>query len=230
MKNYISTILLFSFLSHFCLAQVAVNDLKQLRNVAQYKDGDEALYKHFSRLTRIPREIMSNPDVCTVLGFIKVNKRGSIEEIGTLNKVPNSIKNQFIEVAKLTEGNWMPSNETAEFSYLVLPIQFKFRGADYEVDVSNVPKYFKESLVVVGYLPANSFINYKDDSKYLKKVEDFIAKGKNDNAIEVMEYLLSRQPFNTTYYRKAVDLYMKAGKKEEVEYYTTQMEVLADKN
>ncbi|PSR55944.1 hypothetical protein AHMF7605_21785 [Adhaeribacter arboris] len=230
MKNYILTFLLLGLVHQYSLAQIASSDLRQIKNAAQYKEGEEVLLKHFARSTRLTREMMSNPEVCTVLGVIKVKKSGTIEDIGTLNKVPKAFKDQFFQVAKLTDGKWLPTNDTSDFFYVVIPVQFKLSGADYNVNVENIPTYFHESIVVVGYFPNNGFYNYQEDSKYLARVEEFMAKGKNDKAIETMEYLLSRQPLNTNYYRKAIDLYEKAGRKEEAAYYTALMKVISAKS
>lgn len=227
MKAKIIYFFLFSLISHIGLAQINVNDLKQINNVPQYQDGEQALERHFFKSLRYPMEFIRNPIVCTILGFIKVSKNGKIEEIGTLNKVPKPFKNTFIEAAKLTDGQWAPTNESADFFYVVIPIEFSYEGVNYTTNFNNKPKSFCKALKVKTFSPTNS---YKDDSKYLEKIDEFISKEKYQKAVETIEFLLSRQPLNMDYYKKIIELNTRLGKKEETAYYTALLDTISTTN
>jgi hypothetical protein len=231
MKNLFLTILLFSLIHKACLAQITVSDLANLNNVPQFEGGEQALHRHFLMSIRYPMMLNNSQEVCSILGVIKISKKGEIEEVGTLNKVPEPVKDEFVRAAKLTAGRWKPSNDTSDFFYVVKPIEFSYSGANYHVNFDKMPKFFKEPMTVVAYSKASSDNasqnNYTPDSRYIEMVNALISEKKYPKAIEIMEYLLSRQPLNPDYYSIIIDLYGKSGIKEQADFYTALLEIIS---
>jgi hypothetical protein len=229
MKNLFLTVLLFSLIHKVCLAQITVSDLRHLNNVPQFKGGEQAFSKHFLMSVRYPMTLMRNPEFCSVLGVIKMSKKGKIEEVGTLNKVPKPFKDEFVRAAKLSAGKWKPSNDTSDFFYTVIPIEFSYAGANEHANFDHVPKFFKKPIVVVAYSQAVPK-SYTPDTRYIERVIALVSEKKYPEAIEIMELLLTRQPLNPDYYSMIIDLYAKAGLREQADFYSALLEILSNKN
>jgi hypothetical protein len=229
MKNWFLTILLFSLISETCLAQLTVSELRQINNTPQFKGGEQAFRIHFMKSLRYPMAFSKKQEACTILGVIKVSKKGKIQKITSLNKVPEPFLDEFIKAAKLTAGKWKPTNDTSDSFYTVIPVEFSYQGAKYQANFDYAPKFFKEATVVIAY-PQASPNEYTADSRYIEKVIALVSEKKYPEAIEIMELLLSRQPLNPDYYSMIIDLYTKSGIKEQADFYSTLLKFISNKS
>jgi hypothetical protein len=229
MKSRLLILSVFLLISKICLGQIAISELRLINNTPEFKGGEKALSIHFKKSLRNPMALEKKPGVCTILGFIKVAKNGKVKEAGTINKVPQPFKEEFIRVAKMTTGRWKATNDTSDYFYVVIPIGFSYAGLNYRGNLDGVPKFFIEPITVINFAdtPVNEFIT---DSKYLEKLKELVFGKEYLPAVEIMDYLLSRQPLNTDYYRIMIELQKVLGMKEQVEYYSTLLDIMIEKN
>jgi hypothetical protein len=212
MKN-LYLIALLIIVASSAYAQIAITDLKLIHNTPKFKNGEKGMMELISKNLSYPEDKTSAPDALTVLGFIKLSADGKIEEIGTINKVNKSFKNEFVKFAKKTEGMWATNNEK---SIAIIPVTFNYEGISYSPDLNNKPEFFQPGLSVSF---ASEIGVYDEDKVYLEKVYKLAKNQKYDKAIEVMETLLAHEPAKMEYYSKIIELTTLANKTEESNYY-----------
>jgi hypothetical protein len=214
MKNLLVTILALILMVP-SYAQIATGDLKYIKNAPAFKNGEKEMLELISKNLNYPVDKSTDPDAVTVLGFIKLSNEGKIEEIGTINKVSKSFKNEFVKFARKTDGMWAVANG-AEKSIAIIPVTFNYDGVNYSPDLSNNPEFFQPALSV--NFPSEIGI-YDEDQVYLEKVHKLAQNEKYEKAIEVMETLLTHEPAKKEYYLKMIELTEKANQTEDSNYY-----------
>jgi hypothetical protein len=196
-------------------AQIATEDLKYISNAPIFKNGEKGMLELISKNLNYPVEKSSAPDAVTVLGFIKLSAEGKIEEIGTINKVNKSYKNEFVKFARKTDGMWV-SGKTAEKSIAIIPVTFNYDGINYTPDLNNNPNFFQPAFSV--NFPSEIGI-YDEDKVYLDRVYKLVKNERYEKAVEVMEILLSHEPAKKEYYAKMIELTEMAHKTDDSNYY-----------
>lgn len=217
--------LAFVLIYNYSFAQIAISDIAYLENTPRFKEQEISMMEVMNKTLRYPLEMTAAPQVVTVLGVIKISEEGKIEDIGTLNKVDKSFRNQFIKFAKETEGLWETNGSPTKY-IAVIPIVFSYDGADYSPNLKNIPDYFHDSKVIHF---SSEIGNYENDNEYLEKVEKLADKAKYQKAVKIMEDLLSREPTNLEYYKKIIELNNRLNNAQEVQYYSELLRMLASR-
>lgn len=214
MKNLVFTFLALMILTS-SFAQISVDDLSYINNTPTFTSGEKGMMELISKNLKYPEDKASAPEALTVLGYIKLSSDGKIEEIGTINKVHKSFKNEFVKFARKTEGMWATNSSSTKF-IAVIPVTFNYEGVNYSPDFNNKPEFFQPQLSI--NFPSEIGI-YDEDKVYLEKLQKLVKNQKYEKAIEVMEILLSHEPAKMEYYHKMIELTSLADNNEEANYY-----------
>lgn len=222
-------LLLFLFTASFsCMAQIDVEDVLQLKNTARFEGGQDEYSKLFAKNLRYPIDAQRNNKIGTVIGVIKIARNGDIVETGSLNTSDKLFKDEFKRLAQLSKGKWTATNDTAEFFYAVIPLQFKFQGSNYTLEETHKPAYFQETIIstAVGRPTGWEGVYSELEREYVEKVNTGIEKGTYTESIKALLELINLQPYHLNFYEPLIMLYRETGQLKQEAYYNALLNQL----
>ena len=211
-------------------AQISISDVKLLTNAATYKGSKEDLLKLIAKNIRYPKDALLSNKLGTVVGIIKISSSGDIIEVGSLNKADAAFKEAFVQVAQKTNGKWVPSNDTAQFFYAVIPVQFTLHESGYSLLEMHKPAYFQETIVstVAGRPGAFNGLYEKLENSLVTEVNEMVRNEDYNKAITHLIELVNLQPLHTGYYEPLISLLQKTGNPIDAEYYEQVKNLLSN--
>lgn len=229
-KTYFLLLALIFTLNANCFAQISSSDLKLINNTAVYKDGKNELVKVLAKNIRLPQGAVADRKLITVIGIIKIGKTGEIVDIGTLHKVDDVYLEAFKNVIVKTKGKWQVSNDTANFFYAVIPVQFDYQNSGYTLFETNKPSYFHETIVltIAGRPGAFAGVYENLESDLVTQVNELYKNADYTEAASQMAKLVNLQPLHTAYYDSMIDLLHKTGRTDEAQHYEQVKKLLSN--
>lgn len=162
------------------------NIMKQLDY--RFKGGYYTFEKIFNNNVTYPEMLERSCIMGIVIVSFEVDCNGEFVEFSFKNPIHKLINKEITDFFDLTFGQW---NECKDEKYtrFEIPIQFRIKGIETNTtDAILVCEH--ESL---GYV-------CNDDDYYFKKATKFIEKGKGKKAMQYIDMLIKRDPFNIEYY------------------------------
>ncbi len=203
MKNIIWIVILLLMSSQYSYAQDST-DISQQRkdNIIKllnyrYKGGYYNFEKLFYKKVTYPEVARNNCIVGITILSITVECDGTVSDVRTKNSLGFGIDEAISMFMNETSGNWNTCTDP-KYTKIEIPIQFRTDGTQTADDVA--------LLTCIGENPG--FV-CNDDEYYLKKAERFLEKKKGKKAMEMLDILIKRNPYNTAYYemkKKALDM------------------------
>jgi hypothetical protein len=177
------------------ISQKRKDNLIKLLNY-RYKGGFLSFEKKFNQCITYPPNAIGNCIMGIAIVSFRVSCEGEVYNVKIKTPLGYGIGNEISSFFAQTSGNWNPCHDD-KYSKFEVPIQFKLTGTETNTD---------DALLVVeetnpGYL-CNS------DEYYIKKMEKYMKKGKYKRAIQYIDILMRRDPYNSYYYeqkKKAVN-------------------------
>ncbi|MCF8348676.1 MAG: energy transducer TonB [Bacteroidales bacterium] len=163
----------------------------------RYKGGFFDFEKLFNLKVTYPEMAKGNCIMGIILIDLTVDCNGTITDVRTKNNLGYGIDQMVSNFIVESEGQWNKCNDD-KYTRMEIPVQFKIEGTQTAEN--------EALLVCIGQNPG---LNCKDDDDYLKKAEAAIEKGKKKRALENLDKLIKRNPYNPTYYemkQKAINL------------------------
>lgn len=219
-------------------AQISASDIAQLHQVAHFKGGHENLLKYLAKNVHYPAIAHRANKMGAVVGVIKIAKNGEIVAVGTLNKADPMLKAEFERVVPLIKGKWTATNDTAQFFYTVIPVQFRVIGGGYTLNSDLKPAYFQETIVisasgVAGRKEAMALeqksagVYQQLENDLVAQVNTYVQQENFEEAIKTLEELVNLQPLHTAYYQPLISLNKRIGNELEAAYYREVVRLFA---
>ncbi len=153
----------------------------------RFKGGYYTFDKIFQQSVEYPPMAKGNCIMGIAIISFRVNCKGDVYDIK--NKVPLGfgIDGEISAFFANTEGKWNTCRDE-KYTKFEVPIQFKLKGT--ETNTS-------DALLILetdnpGYL-------CNDDEYYIKKMEKYLEKGKDKKALQYIEIMIRRDPYNSYY-------------------------------
>lgn len=219
-------------------AQISTKDVVQLPNAAIYSGSQDDLIKTLATSIRFPALSYRASRVGTVVGVIKFSRSGDIVEIGTLNKAFPEFKKEFERVVPLIKGKWTATNDTAQFFYAVIPVQFRVIGVGYTLNSDLKPAYFQETIVTsasgvssrkeaMALEQKSAGVYQQVENDLVVQVNTYVEQENFEEAIKTLEELVNLQPLHTAYYQPLISLHERVGNEQEAAYYREVVRLFA---
>ncbi|MFA5418901.1 MAG: hypothetical protein WC341_10635 [Bacteroidales bacterium] len=178
------------------VAQSRKDNLIELLNY-RYKGGFYSFEKEFNNKVTYPVMAGSNCIMGIVLVSLVVDCNGTISDVRLKNPLGYGIDEMVSSFFAGTENQWNRCSDD-KYTKMEIPIQFRTKGT----------KTDEESalLVCIGENPG--FL-CNDDEYYLKRAEKYLKKGNGKRAMEALDILIKRNPYNNVYYemkKKAIEM------------------------
>lgn len=162
---------------------------KQIRHLLDYrfKGGSGAFERAFFATVDYTTEARKNCIVGTVIVSFTVDCNNVLGDFRMRNPLHVSINEMLQKFYKSTEGQWNQCNDD-KYTRFEIPILFTIKGTETDA---------KGYLVVEAESPG---FTCKSDDYYLQQFEKFKSKGKTKRALESLDMLIRRDPYNQKYY------------------------------
>jgi len=174
-------------------------NLKYLLNY-RFKGGFYSFEKLFSTNVSYPEEATNNCIVGIVIASFEVDCKGIIKTVSLKNPLHYGIDEQITSFFQKTKGKWNTC-EDDKYTRFDVPIQFTLKGTETNSE---------DALIV--YEGKNPGYICNGDEYYFNKAKKYLDKGNGKRAIEYLDILIKRDPFNNEYYdlkKKAISMIKK---------------------
>jgi len=170
------------------VAESRKESLKSILNY-RYKGGFYSLEKDFNSTVNYPETARINCRVGICVASVVVDCKGVIQEVTIKNPLKLGIDEEISNFFNSTAGNWNTCEED-KYTKFDIPIQFVVD----ETETNTTDALF----VCVGERLMGQPCN--PDEYYLKRAKKFLEKKNGKKAIQNIDMLIRRDPFNNEYY------------------------------
>lgn len=160
----------------------------------RFKGGYYTFEKIFLQTVEYPPAAAGNCIMGIAIATFRVNCEGEIYDLIVKTRMGYGIENEISTFLTKTEGNWNKCHDD-KYTKFEVPIQFKLEGTETNTE---------DALLVL--VTENPGFVCNDDEYYIKKIDKYVSKGKYKRALQYIEVMRRRDPYNA-YYN---DLRMKA--------------------
>ncbi len=163
----------------------------------RFRGGFYSFEKLFLSTVTYPEEATSNCIIGITIASFEVDCNGLIKLVTLKNPLHYGIDEQITGFFQATRGKWNTCNDD-RYTRFDIPIQFNLKGT--KTDSVNA------LLVFEGKNPGYTC---NGDDYYLKKAKKAMEKGRRKQAMDNLDILIKRNPYNNEYYemkKKAISL------------------------
>jgi len=168
------------------ISKMRKDNLKELLNY-RFKGGYYSFEKIFIQTAKYPAMAKANCVMGISIVSFRVSCDGVVYDIKNKTPLGYGIDNEISAFFAKTAGHWNTCHDE-KYTRFEIPIQFKLSGTDTNTDDALL--FFEEDNP--GYL-------CNDDEYYIKKLEKYVAKGKDRKVLQYLEILVRRDPYNSYY-------------------------------
>lgn len=194
-KHPIFLVILFILSSSFAFAQEygTVSESRKTNLISvlnyRYKGGFYTLEKHFNNSVSFPEVAKYNCGVGICIASVYVDCEGVIQKVSIKNPLRLGIDDEVSNFFNSTAGNWNPCNDE-RYTKFDIPIQFTLTGTETN---STDALLIHEAEGVPGK-PCEG------DDYYLQRAEKLLKKKNGKKAMQHINVLIRRNPFNNHYH------------------------------
>ena len=131
---------------------------------------------------------VGNCIVGIALVSFRVNCEGEVYELKIKTPLGYGIDNEISSFFTSTEGHWNTCNDE-KYTRFEVPIQFTLKGTETNTE---------DALLVLEADNPGFLCN--GDEYYIKKMEKYMGRGKYKRAIQYIDILMRRDPYNSYYF------------------------------
>jgi hypothetical protein len=180
-------------------------------------EGYKSFRDYIQRNAFFPPEAFEKTGV--LLAGIILDDNGVISRVFCFNSLAPSIDNGIITLLESTRGHWAPSTDTInpkKNEIIIIPIVYCLKGTEYKIERTNFKLAVQKEIQLTSFTGGQQMVanNYMNTESLLKKYDKVISKEKYTDAYEIMIDLLKREPFNTDYYSRLIELCIIQGDNE----------------
>ena len=159
---------------------------------------------------------------CTgvLLAGLTLSPQGDIVNVFSLNSLTSAIDDQILDLFESTSEYWKAKpigEQSIKNSIVVIPIIFRLKNTEPVINEDNIKLKLEEPIEFTAMAGQEqmSASGYIKTEKLFKTVNKLVLKGKYERAEEIVNELLRRDPLNTEYYSKLIEIEIKIGNTED---------------
>jgi hypothetical protein len=153
----------------------------------RYRGGFYSFERLFLKTVEYPEIATNNCVTGILIVAFEVDCEGEIQEIKIQNPLQFGIEKQITNFFDQTIGEWNTCDDN-RYTRFSVPIQFRI--TDLETNTTDALLVIEDKIVGVPCEP---------DAYYLNKAKKQLEKGKGKKALENINVLIKRNPYNTEY-------------------------------
>ncbi len=162
---------------------------KNIRHMLDYrfKGGSGAFERELLKHVSYTPEALNNCIIGTVILSFTVGCDNVISDLRMRNPLHYGLNEKLQEFFKATEGNWNSCKDD-RYTRFEVPVLFT---------ISKTETTAQGFIVIEGVSPG---LRCKSDAHYMELFEKYSSKGKVKRALESLDVLIRRDPYNQNYY------------------------------
>lgn len=212
-RNYLLLVFLSFFLQNAFSQGTITRESNNQIDRFNHKDYDSFI-EYIQRNAFFPSEAFNCTGV--LLAGFTLSPKGEIKNVFTLNSLSATIDNQILDIIESTAGFWdpLPDNELADKnSILIFPIVYCLKNTEYDINEDNLKMILQDKIVLTAVMGQEqmSADNYITTEQLNKSLNELLTKGKYEKANKLIGELIRREPLNTEYYIKLIEIDSKLG-------------------
>lgn len=168
------------------ISQSRKDNLIKLLNY-RFKGGYYTFEKVFQQNVTYPPIAVANCIMGIAIVSFRVNCEGEVHDVRIKTPLGYGIDNEISAFFTKTAGQWNTCHDE-KYTRFEVPIQFKLKGTKTNTE---------DALLV--HEADNPGYQCNDDEYYIKKLEKLLGKGKNKRAIQYIDIMMRRDPYNSEY-------------------------------
>lgn len=169
------------------ISQSRKDNLIELLNY-RFKGGYYTFEKTFLQNITYPPQAMAHCIMGIAIVSFRVSCEGKVYDIRIKTPLGYGIDNEISSFFTKTAGLWNNCKDE-KYTKFEVPIQFKLKGTETNTE---------DALLILETDNPGFLCN--DDEYYIKKMEKYLKKGNNKKALQYINIMMSRDPYNTNYY------------------------------
>ena len=169
------------------ITQARKDNLISLLNY-RYKGGYYTFETLFNKKVTYPEMARNNCIMGITLVSLVVDCTGTITDVRVKNPLGYGIDEMISEFFTATDEQWNKCTDD-KYTKMEIPIQFRTRGTQTDEETA--------LLVCEGDNPG--FL-CNDDAYYFKKAQRYLENGRKKKAMQMLDILIKRNPYDNTYY------------------------------
>ena len=154
----------------------------------RYKGGYYSLEKDFNTTVKFPETARINCRLGICVASITVDCEGIVQEVSLKNPLKLGIDEEITNFFNATSGNWNTCEDN-KYTRIDIPIQFTIDGTE----TNSTDALF---ICVGERLPGQPC---NPDEYYLKRAEKYMNKKNGKKALQYIDVLIRRDPYNNSY-------------------------------
>jgi len=192
-KFLLGSIVILLFFSYILRGQedlsISESRKQNLKEVLDYrfKGGYYSFERLFIKTVEYPETALQNCVMGIIIASFEVNCNGEIVRVSLKNIMRYGIDEEITKFFHATKGQW---NKCEEDKYTRFDVPIQFRIAGVETNTTDA------MLIEEG---EGSGFDCHDDNYYLEKANKLLDKGKGKKALEYINTLILRNPYDIKY-------------------------------
>lgn len=162
---------------------------KNIRSVLDYrfKGGYYSFERLFNKTVEYPEVAKQNCIMGIVVAGFEIDCKGEAVKVTLKNMLRFGIDEEISKFFIATKGHWNTCDDD-KYTRFDIPIQFTLEGTETNTEDAMLIKEAK----TIGF-------DCNDDQYYLDKANKYLEKGKGKKAIQNINVLIQRNPYNNKY-------------------------------
>lgn len=172
-------------------------------------------YQYLVTKLQYPTESQRDQTVGIYIGRIRLDSKGQLIEVSTVNPISASIDEVFIKLINKTWKNHKISvkniSDTTDF---IVPVKYIISSGgmqpavEYFVNYDQKPECVPNEVIVVGINPGGAALQ-AEDMTLMNKANRLYNAGKYEESIDYLDMLINRNPYSEDLLYMRANAYMK---------------------
>ncbi len=168
------------------ISQSRKDNLIELLNY-RFKGGYYTFEKNFQQNITYPPQAVAHCIMGIAIVSFRVSCEGEVYNVRIKTPLGYGIDNEISSFFTQTAGNWNTCKDE-KYTKFEVPIQFKLKGTETNTE---------DALLILETDNPGFLCN--DDEYYIKKMRKYVSKGNNKKALQYINIMIHRDPYNTEY-------------------------------
>ncbi len=166
--------------------------------VYRVENGAPTFYRQISETLKYPRSARQRGTIGTAVVSFLLSPSGAISDFNIVNSIGETIDQEIIEAFQETADLWLPDCLEENNYILFFPVIFLIDEITF-TQTKHEAGFMLEKIMVTGYSGGGR--NFKDDKHYSDKAIELYQKKDYKKAIQPLDELIRRNPFNEELYK-----------------------------
>lgn len=159
-------------------------------------------YKYLVMNIKYPIDAQSNQIVGIYIGRIRLDSKGNLIEVSTINPISKSIDEGFVKlINEIWRRHKISIYNISDTTDFIIPIKYMLSSGymqstiEYFVNYEQKPKYLSDEVKVVGY-NSNGTASQTKDMTLINKANNLFNAEKYKKSIKYLNKLINRNPYS----------------------------------